>query len=227
MQQPNKDAAGGYTPDPLAENEWVIQTFLGVVAGRLADGDRARRLTETVEAQSAALVAAHDDWLVDEKAASHLRVSAVVLATYRALDGAMSRNALLGLIREAFVEPLRATVGEATGQWLDHAPDPFQAITDISKSRERDYFGAAFAFDRPRDDGGAYYLDIRRCLWHSFFVAEGAPELTPIFCAFDENWIEAVVPGRHGVRFARATTLGTGGPLCPFHFFRASKEAPG
>jgi len=92
----------------------------------------------------------------------------------------------------------------------------------VSKSRERHFFGQSFTFERPCDDDRAYFLDVARCLWQSFFVAEGAPELTPLFCEFDANWIDAIDPDRHGVRFSRPTTLGHGGPLCPFHFYRVA-----
>jgi hypothetical protein len=106
---------------------------------------------------------------------------------------------------------------------LDHAPDPYLALVGVAKARERHFFGRSFAFERPRDDDRAYYLDVARCLWHRLFVAEGAPELTPLFCAFDANWIDAIDPARHGVRFSRPTTLGHGGPLCPFHFYRVAR----
>lgn len=44
--------------------------------------------------------------------------------------------------------------------------------------------------------------------------------MTPVMCAFDKAWIEAIDPARHGFRFDRATTIGYGGSHCPFHFTR-------
>ena len=51
-------------------------------------------------------------------------------------------------------------------------------------------------------------------------AASSAAELTPVMCAFDKAWIEAIDPARHGFRFDRATTIGHGGSHCPFHFSR-------
>ncbi|WP_218021638.1 L-2-amino-thiazoline-4-carboxylic acid hydrolase [Nocardia acidivorans] len=39
---------------------------------------------------------------------------------------------------------------------------------------------------------------------------------------FNGNWIDAIDPDTHHMRFERATTLGTGGTHCPFHFDRTT-----
>src|SRR5262249_23514724 len=174
----------------------------------------------------AALASRYKDWLVDEQAKHQLRQSAVVLAAYRHLRSAVPDQELLGLLRVAFTEPLRSVVRGGQAQALDQADDPFGPLVVISKLGEEHFHGGSFVCERPRDDDRAYYLDVTRCLWHSFFVAEGCPELTTIFCAFDEAWIGAIEPGRHGLRFERATMLGQGGSLCPFHFFRVERESP-
>lgn len=214
--------ANEYIPDPKTETERVIQGFFQVIGQRLGDPTRAQHLIEVIRTHAAALEAAYQGWVLDEQAHYNLTLGAVVLAAYRALQPTMPWDEALALLRAAFVEPLRDTMRQGTAGWLDHAPDPYAALVGVSKARERHFFGQAFTFERPRDDDRAYFLDVARCLWHSFFVAEGAPELTPIFCAFDANWIDAIDPDRHGVRFSRPTTLGHGGPLCPFHFYRVA-----
>ena len=163
--------------------------------------------------------------MLDDQALYHLKSGAIVLAAYRVLQPAMPRDELLELLRDALVGPLRDTIRQSTAGWLDQAPDSYAALVGVAKARERDFFGRAFTFERPRDDDQGYFLDITRCLWHSFFAAEGTPELTTVFCAFDANWIDAIDVDRHGVRFSRPTTLGHGGPLCPFHFYRVATAA--
>lgn len=214
-----------YTPDPSAETAWVIQTFLDAVEQHLADASLMSRLRRCLDADRAALESKYQPWLVNEQARHHLHLGATVLVTYRLLREAVPEQELLALLKGAFTEPFREAIGRATVQWLDQSADPFQMIVGVSKQREALYFGDSFVFERPREDDRAYYADVTRCLWHSFFVAEGKPELTPILCAFDENWIAAIDPERHGVRFERATTLGHGGSLCPFHFFRIVTSA--
>lgn len=55
---------------------------------------------------------------------------------------------------------------------------------------------------------------------HDVLSAHSAAELTPVMCAFDQAWIEAIDPARHGFRFDRVTTIGLGGTHRPFQFTR-------
>ena len=221
------DQWSNYTPNPEAETAWSIQAFLEALKQRISDAAQAQQLIKAIQEQQRDLEAAHKDWIVDDQAAYNLRMGAVILAAYQLLRDRISRDELLALLREAFIMPLRDTIRAGTAHMLDRAPDPFEAMVATSKAREAYFFGKGFVFERPRDDQSAYYADVTRCLWHSFFVANGAPELTPIFCDFDANWIDAIDPARHGFRFGRDTTLGYGGALCPFHFFRLqAHESP-
>lgn len=218
------DSSSNYTPDPKAETEWLIQAFFEVIDRYFDDSVQAQQVCTAIQQQQALLEAAYETWVVDEQAAYNLKSGAVVLAAYRVLQDTMPPSDLLALLRRSFIEPFRAAIQSGTAQMLDHAPDPFQALVETSKTREVYFFGKSFSFERPRDDDRAYYCDITRCLWHSFFVAEGVPELTPIFCQFDANWIDAIDPLRHGLRFVRDTTLGYGGHLCAFHFHRLQPQ---
>jgi hypothetical protein len=225
-EQAMMKSSSDYTPDPKAETEWLIQAFFEVIDQQIGDPVQVQHVRTAIQQQQAALEAAYETWIVDEQARYNLKSSAVVLAAYRVLQPSMPQADLLALLRRAFIEPFREVVKFGTAQMLDHAPNPFQALVATSKTRELYFFGKSFSFERPRDDERAYYCDVTRCLWHSFFVAEGAPQLTPIFCEFDANWIDAIDPVQHGLQFVRATTLGYGGQLCAFHFHRLAPQEP-
>lgn len=141
-----------------------------------------------------------------------------LLAAYQLLGS-------LDLVRAAFTEPLAEMVRDATTAMLDYAEDPYQAMVDLAKAREEHFFGAGFTFEHAVDDGTRFHQDVHRCLYHEVLAGNGSPELAPVMCAFDGNWIEAIDPDRHGFRFDRATTIGTGGPVCPFHFNRVTASA--
>jgi hypothetical protein len=215
-----------YVPDAAAEAAWVIQAFIDALAQRLHDADWVHGIRRHLDAECAELASKYGGWLVDEPARHQLRQGAAVLVAYRRLRGTVPESELLGLLRSAFTEPLRDVIRSGTAAMLERADDPFIAMVAMSKMRETHSFGASFRFERPRDDNEAYHLNITRCLGHSFFAAVGCPELTTIFCAFDEAWIGAVEPARHGLRFERETTLGEGGATCPFHFTRVARAAP-
>jgi hypothetical protein len=60
--------------------------------------------------------------------------------------------------------------------------------------------------------------------YHDVLATNSAAELTPVMCAFDKAWIEAIDPAAHGFRFDSATTIGHGGTCCPFHFTRTRPD---
>jgi hypothetical protein len=213
-----------YIVDPASEAEWVIEAFLDALGREEATSQLIGQLRNRLDAEYARLEEKYEHWLIDAPARYALRQSVVVLTAYRHYEETVPRSALLSILGRSFTEPLRQPVLTGTARTLDESDDPFTQLVGISKARERQAFGASFQFERRRDDAFGYYLDIVRCLWHSFFTAEGYPELTGLFCAFDNNWSEAIDPDKHGVRFERVTTLATGGSLCPFHFFRVSRR---
>jgi hypothetical protein len=212
-----------YLPDPASEADWAINAFLGALGAEPATAPLLERLRGRLDADFVRYEAKYCAWLPDEAARHALRQGIAVLTAYHTYQSTLARPALLLILQRCFVEPLRQTIRDATAHMLDQAEDPFTAIVAVAKLRQHRVFGRAFQFENPRDDQRACYLDVLRCLWHAFFAAEGCPELTAILCAFDHNWIGAIAPERHGVRFERALTLGTGGMLCPFHFFRVSR----
>jgi len=182
-------------PDPERDTTAVIDGFLTHLAAALRERSLPEALIAGMRTRIAELERARADMIIDDPARYNLRMA-------------------------AFTEPLGPAVREGTRAMLDAAPDPFAAMVELCKSRERDAFGAAFTFRRPVDDGQRYYLDVYRCLYHDVLAASSARELTPVMCAFDKAWIETIDPARHGFRFDRATTIGHGGGYCPFHFTR-------
>ncbi|WIY06127.1 L-2-amino-thiazoline-4-carboxylic acid hydrolase [Amycolatopsis mongoliensis] len=173
-----------------------------------------------IRARHEELVEANRHLEVDEPARHNVRMTLALVAAYEHLEPELGRERAIETIRKAFVEPLGRYVREGTRAMLDAAPDPFEAMVAVAKARESTSFGAGFTFRHPVDDGTRFFQDVHRCHYHDVLVANGAAELTPVMCAFDANWIEAIDPPEHGFRFDRATTIGLGGTHCPFHFSR-------
>ncbi|MBB5956614.1 hypothetical protein FHS29_003200 [Saccharothrix tamanrassetensis] len=150
----------------------------------------------------------------------HLPLTATVAAGYQALLTRMPQEQALTVVTQAFHEPVRPFVHDGTKAALDAADDPFAVLTDISKDREENYFGADFAFVRSADDRARYLLDVTRCFYVEVLAKCGVPELGTVFCEFDAGWIGAIDRDRHGIDFTRPTTIARGGATCPFHFRR-------
>ncbi|GIJ45561.1 hypothetical protein Val02_24470 [Virgisporangium aliadipatigenens] len=176
---------------------------------------------EEIRARQAALLAASGE-LPDPPARYNRRYTTAVLAAWEVLSprfGPARHQDLLDLLREAFTAPFREWTARSTREFLDGADDPFAAMAALAKKRETTDFGVEFTFDR--DEGPAHlHQDVRRCGYLEYLRGRGAAHLTPVLCAFDTAWLEAVDPARHGFVATRATTLAEGGPTCPFHFRR-------
>jgi hypothetical protein len=205
-----------YLPDPEAEAAALIDAFFEHLRARGVSEDA----LAAIQARHTALVAANQYLVVDDLARHNVRMTLVAAAAYESLRPELGQTESIAVIEAAFVTPLAAFVQEATRAMLDNAPDPYGAMVEMAKSRETQSFGAGFEFRHTVDDDDRFYQDVHRCHYHDVLVANGVPELTPVLCAFDRNWIDVIDPGRHGFRFARETTIGMGGTHCPFHFSR-------
>ncbi|MCK2238685.1 MULTISPECIES: L-2-amino-thiazoline-4-carboxylic acid hydrolase [unclassified Crossiella] len=205
------DAA--YVPNPAVEIPPLIEAFLTWLAERVPGFDPA-----ATRALGAELAAAQSHRIVDEAARHNLALTTMVVAAFRLLPGEIDRHTL---VRRALAEPLAEQIAQGTRYALDYAEDAFSTMVAISKAREEHAFGAGFAFHRAADDDREYLLEVRQCFYHEVLKAHDAAELTPALCAFDESWIGAIDPDRHGLTFERSTTLGLGGTHCPFSFRRS------
>ena len=102
---------------------------------------------------------------------------------------------------------------------LDQSKEPFREIVSISKEKEKEY-GKTFEFYRKQDDDRAYLLEIKKCFYCNVLKTNNSHELMPIFCDFDTHWMKAIHPEKHGFKFDRPETIGTGGNTCKFYFTR-------
>ncbi|MDX9863606.1 MAG: L-2-amino-thiazoline-4-carboxylic acid hydrolase [Anaerolineaceae bacterium] len=84
------------------------------------------------------------------------------------------------------------------------------------------FSGAGFDIRYTADDDQAVAFDIHRCLYLDVLTGYGAPELTPVFCYFDD-YIAKFFPDE--ITWKRQSTLGRGGPYCDFCYARTEKKA--
>lgn len=205
-----------YVPDPESETNALIDAFFEHLRAQGVSDE----MLAAVRARHTELVAANQHLVVDELARHNIRTTLVAAAAYELLRPDLGQDKAIKAVEAAIVEPMAPFVQKGTRAMLDNAPDPYQAMVDMAKSRETESFGVGFEFRHTADDGARFHQDIHRCHYHDVLVANDMPELTPALCAFDRNWIDAIDPDRHGFRFDRPTTIGLGGAYCPFHFSR-------
>ena len=171
---------------------------------------------ERVVAKTQELIEANRVLVQDQPSAEHLLLTCTVIACFFELRKILATERCLLIIKYAFVDSLSFITRE-TRALLDASEDPFREIVAISKQKEKAY-GETFEFYRKQDDGHAYLLEVKKCFYCNVLKSNGSQELMPIFCDFDTNWMNAIDPKKHGFRFDRPGTIGTGGNICKFYF---------
>src|SRR3990172_1352634 len=118
------------------------------------------------------------------------------------------------MLGDALARPLKAHVKEYIADRFevsqDAPADAFDRISQHFATRGGERFGQAFSYVQEVRDGTRSFTNITKCFFNDFFRANGAPEVTPIFCALDSVWAAEVADARYGVRFERPTTLALG-----------------
>ncbi|MBI2912912.1 MAG: L-2-amino-thiazoline-4-carboxylic acid hydrolase [Chloroflexi bacterium] len=66
-------------------------------------------------------------------------------------------------------------------------------------------------------------FDMRRCFYLDTLTAQGAPELTPVYCQGDDILFEALPPS---ITWERTMTMGRGGDRCDFRWCRRDDGEP-
>ena len=184
-------------------------------------------LEQAIRSEQTALYESKRGLATNEQSTFHLRCGTLVLAAYRVLLVSVPKDDAFEKVRRAFIEPGRADMLREMAEVMNTGTDPFRNVVTYSKSQEEQFFGSKFTFERVQDDDHAYKLHVNECFYHRFFSENGAPELTKLACDINANWIDAIDPAKHGVRFERPSMLGYGGDKCQFYFYRLPAQEEG
>ncbi|MDA3645887.1 L-2-amino-thiazoline-4-carboxylic acid hydrolase [Saccharopolyspora indica] len=210
------------SPDPERDTALLLDGFFEHLGATLTAHGLPADLLDAVRERHAELLVINLPSAVDDLARQHLRLTLALVAAFESLRPPLGSTAAADAVRRAFVEPFGPAVREATRAMLDAAEDPFRAMVDVARAREKQYYGAGFEFRHAADDDRHFHQDVHRCLYQEVLAENSASELGPVLCSFDQSWIGAVDPAVHGFRFERASTIALGGTHCPFHFIRES-----
>jgi hypothetical protein len=105
---------------------------------------------------------------------------------------------------------------------LGRLPDPFAAFRRIVPGVVRFAFPPeGWGIEPVEDSEDCIAFDIRRCIYLDTLTSYGAPELTPLYCAGDDDMFEALPPS---ITWERTMTLGRGDDHCDFRWCRGPSE---
>jgi len=210
----------------LSFGETSIEALLAAARSSIAPGARDwQEIERSAETRMRGIVERNAVRAIDAPTQLWLQRSAVVLAVYQELRPLADPSKVLAIICEAMTRPFEQQVGpylEGRFGISEAAPqEAFVRISENFKKRGEERFGKAFAYEQDVQDSARSFTNIARCFFNDFFRANGAPEVTAIFCALDKVWANALESGPYGVRFDRPTTLAQGDDACRFQFSRA------
>lgn len=160
--------------------------------------------------------------ILDQPGAGSILISALALAAYRELAAHLgSKREAWQTVQSALTRPQTAWIQKVMRLALRLSRDPLALMANISQKKQLQAYGKGFVFSTHTDNMQTHFAThVHRCLYHEFFKANGAPELTLAFCAFDNIWGDLLQGSEYGVRFDRPTTIAAGEELCRFEFRR-------
>lgn len=165
----------------------------------------------------------HREMIVDKPAELNLRAVVMVWSAYSTLqESGIGEKLAFHIVRTALVSRQKKTIRFLYGLLKFLRIDMFKFISGISKSKQISAYGKGFVHEILADDRTAFRFVVKKCFYHSFFVKVGAPQLTAIFCDYDNAWGDLLNLGGTNVRFSRPQTIGWGGNCCEFNFERLS-----
>lgn len=137
--------------------------------------------------------------------------------------------ALYQVLQEAYTQEQALEIAEMAQRraaWVEMQPVKllrlFPGLFPTLKSGnqhtlQKDYPPPAWKFEWLETTPDVVAFNIYNCFYLDTLRAQGAPELTPIFCKVDDWMMENLPPS---IRWERTQTLGRGGALCDFRWRR-------
>jgi len=105
---------------------------------------------------------------------------------------------------------------------LRYFSDPFSMMRRAVRFVNKTAFPASgWDIEYIQDDTEAIAFNIHNCLIMNILTAYGVPELTKVFCQFDDDIAELFPPQ---ILWQRGSTLARGAELCDFRYIRACDE---
>lgn len=146
-----------------------------------------------------------------------------VLALYQVLlDQAGNSQRALTEVQELIIKVVMGKGGFMI-RLLQYFFDPFSVLRRAVRFVNRTAFPASgWDIQYTVDDRQAIAFNIHGCLYMNVLSAYGVPELTQVFCQFDDA-IAELFPSQ--ITWKRESTLARGGSLCDFRYERVQDKA--
>ncbi|MEO0829547.1 MAG: L-2-amino-thiazoline-4-carboxylic acid hydrolase [Pseudomonadota bacterium] len=143
-------------------------------------------------------------------------------AEYAEEEGALSRMHAVAAVRPAFLDTGAWLVRAGFAAWLSTVKNPVANLSRRKLDREvQTLWGSGMETDVERHPD-ELVLSVKSCPFSEYFWNVARPDLTPILCAWDAQWMAQVNTSRSPVQVLRPSTIASGGASCDFRFRRTA-----
>jgi hypothetical protein len=171
------------------------------------------------------ILATLNTWRVEDQQGSiFLNLGCMFLSTYRTMEPYFEdKNKFLDVLRDVIV---RVYLGDNIETFLkdnfgisrdapDEAWDRFcENFIPLARKKQ----GRGWILEYGIRDHKRFFVNVRKCVFAEFLLAEGARDLLYQFCSLD--YAAADELEKCGIRFSRPTMLSEGSNLCRLQYFR-------
>lgn len=163
---------------------------------------------------------------IDMQSAGFTKMSSALLAIYRALEPEFEeRQSLLRLIHDVlktafYGDGMDAYLEKRFGIVREKPEEAWDMVCRNFKAKGEEQFGEAWTYEQGIMDARRCFVNVRKCGFSDFLLANDARELLYVMCVLDYDWADALE--EYGVGFERPTILAEGSDACRFQFFKRS-----
>ena len=212
-----------------------LDAFFSLLAEKLAsaparDAEVAMsELRSRVEARFGPIFTRNEDREADEVSKRNLLFTSLLLATHHELrdqlgDGPRAVDLLRDTLMELFRPQIRSYIAQRFDVDPDRPGEAFQRVAANFLERGKSGFGAGFTYEQEVQTERQSFVNVTHCLFLDFFRKNGAPEITPVFCALDTVWADELNRGPYNLSFERPSLMSRGDDKCRFQFTRRDER---
>ena len=164
----------------------------------------------------------------DAPARRNLMLAQALQAAVQILQGrGFGRDRAVEMAGAAFLKTGSGLTRLFFAWWLRVTKDP---VHDMKRRRDlaekaRKLWGEGMKLEEVHD-GDDVALLVHDCPFAHYFWSVSEPDLTPILCAYDAQWMAQVNRSNRPVRVSRNGTLAAGAEACDFTFVRTKQPEP-
>lgn len=195
---------------------WVEKSFVRTFPRRIPSLDKTQ--LPKLQESFVRVFEGEIEHITDQQSQTHYIMCAYVLAAHKLLlsqgmDATQSMDALTKSFQQFGAGWVKWSMRIAI--WFKIFTRKYLESNTLKTTRTR--YGNTFSVQEEKEKD-SYTLVIHKCGYHGFFLRHGHPELTPIFCQWDNIWSEEINTRKSGIKFKRPTTIAENKPHCRFEF---------